>query len=111
MNLNPAKPASKLIQQATIETFTDNINSLEGEQNALTEFKIATPSESFCKSYLGNSKELEHACDRLTKENCDITSCCVRTIDNKCLAGSVNGPTYHNNDSYYYLGNCYGIEC
>jgi hypothetical protein len=118
LNLNQPKNESKLVQEVTVEMFTENINTLgQGQgQEILNEFKITTPSESFCQSYIGNSKELEPACNRLTNKNCDITSCCVRTIDNKCLAGSANGPTYHENNSsndssYYYLGKCYGTEC
>ena len=119
-DLTPPKPERKLVQEVTVEMFTDNINNLEGEKpETLSELKIATPSESFCQSYLGNSKELEPACNRLTNDNCDITKCCVRTIDNKCSAGSVNGPTYSvandgtliTKDTYYYLGKCYGRKC
>ena len=133
-DLNPVKPESKLVQQVTVETFTENINSLDGgmsqEQNGmgqnltkeidpLDELKMNSPSDSFCHSYQGNSKELDTECNRLTKSNCDITSCCVRTIDNKCSAGSIEGPTYPvgsdgtliTKDMYYYLGKCYGKKC
>lgn len=52
------------------------------------------PMNSFCESYLGNSSELEKACNELTKENCAKLSCCVYS-KNKCVAGdSQNGATY-----------------
>lgn len=107
IEMNPPKPESKLVQQVTVETF-----------DSMSE-KKANLADSFCKSYLGNSQELEGACNELTKKNCAQTSCCVFTVskegeeeEGKCVAGGPNGPTYRTDkdgklitiDSYYYLG-------
>ena len=72
------------------------------------------PAISFCESYLGNSQELEGACNQLTESNCAQTPCCVYedSSNSKCVAGGIHGPTYKTDkdgklitmDSYYYLG-------
>ena len=90
IDLNPPKPESKLVQQVTVETFTNS--------NSTTSFTedntVLQPSDSFCKSYLGNSSELNVSCGLLTETNCSKTSCCIYT-NNKCVAGDKqNGPTY-----------------
>jgi len=88
IDLNPPKPESKLVQQVTVETFTTSTNSFTEDNTVLQ------PSDSFCKSYLGNSSELNVSCGLLTETNCSKTSCCVYT-NNKCVAGDKqNGPTY-----------------
>jgi len=84
IDLNPPKPESKLVQQVTVETFTST-----SEDNT-----VLQPSDSFCKSYLGNSSELNVSCGLLTETNCSKTSCCVYN-NNTCVAGDKqNGPTY-----------------
>ena len=90
IELNPPKPESKLVQQVTVETFTNsNPTTSFTEDNT-----VLQPSDSFCKSYLGNSSELNVSCGLLTETNCSKTSCCVYT-NNKCVAGDKqNGPTY-----------------
>jgi hypothetical protein len=108
IELNPPKPESKLVQEITVETFSTQEN---------TEKLKMQPSESFCDSYLGNSQELEPACNRLTESNCNQTRCCVYAKSatdkaGKCVAGDLHGPTYKTDkdgklitiDSYYYLG-------
>jgi hypothetical protein len=98
-NFNPNVPPPKLIQQVTMETMENidlNINPVGG----------------FCESFLGDSSNLEPACNRLTKESCFETSCCVYTDTNKCVAGSKHGPTFKtdsqgnniNNKFFYHLG-------
>lgn len=102
IDLNPPKPESKLVQQVTVETFQD-----------LEDIKLNS-FDNFCESYLGNSNELEGACNQLTETNCSKTKCCVYN-NNKCVAGDSNGPTYKTDkdgklitlDSYYYMGSKY----
>jgi hypothetical protein len=119
IDLNPPKPESKLVQQVTVETL-DMMNgiSMDDSQENIKKMKL-NPSESFCKSYLGNSQELEGACNKLTETNCAQTSCCVfsKTSEiGKCVAGGLDGPTYKTDkdgklitmDTYYYLGKCRG---
>jgi hypothetical protein len=106
INLNPPKPQAKLLQEVTVEGF---------ENEEFEQLKLK-PSDSFCESYLGNSAELELECNKLTESNCAETKCCVFTVNKesrKCVAGSINGPTYKTDkdgklitmDSYYYMGN------
>lgn len=103
IDLNAPKPKSKLVQQVTVETFSqtnDDISNI-----------LANSLDNFCESYLGNSEELDKACNQLTASNCAKVKCCVFTND-KCLAGDSSGPTYKTDkdgklftiDSYYYLG-------
>jgi hypothetical protein len=116
INLNPPKPQSKLIQEVTVETFDSGANFDSGINinKEYTQMKLQ-PSDSFCESYLGKSSELEEECNKLTESNCAETRCCVLTTNKgnrKCVAGSINGPTYKTDkdgklltiDSYYYMG-------
>lgn len=99
INLNSPKSESKLVQQVVIET----LDTLRGSNSTL--------AASFCESYLGNSQELEGACNQLTENNCAQAKCCVYAKE-KCVAGGKDGPTYKTDkdgklltiDSYYYLG-------
>ena len=109
IDLNAPKPETKLVQQVTVETFTQE------ELEANPQNKISSSSENFCKSYLGNSGELEKGCNELTESNCGEVKCCVYG-NGKCVAGDINGPTYKTDkdgklitmDTYYYLGRCRG---
>jgi len=93
-----------------IEKFT----SLDGTNNNLgfdmmNQLKLVKPTDSFCESYMGSSNELNIACSSLTKNNCDITPCCVRSFHgNKCQAGNNSGPTFISKKTkFYHLGQCY----
>lgn len=109
IDLNAPKPESKLVQQVIVET----LDMLSSEEDI-----VLNPSESFCESYLGNSLELERACNKLTESNCATTKCCVYARE-KCVAGGKDGPTYKTDkngklitlDSYYYMGKCRGAKC
>jgi hypothetical protein len=119
IDLNTPKPESKLVQEITVETL-DMMSgkSMEDSQENVEKMKL-NPAESLCESYLGNSEELEGACNQLTETNCAQTSCCgfTKTEESgKCVAGGLHGPTYKTDkdgnlitiDSYYYLGKCHG---
>jgi len=90
-------------------------NFLEGFDTVVDTNK----SDSFCKSHIGSSDLLNESCNKLTQKNCNSTSCCVWTNNNKCVAGSENGPTYNTDkngktidlDYYYYKNKCYGTKC
>ena len=114
VDLNEAKPESRLVQQVTVETFVSNNDEESG--------MLSSSSEMFCESYLGNSVDLEKGCNELTESNCGQVKCCVysKIVENgKCVAGDINGPTYKTDkdgnlitmDSYYYLGKCRGTNC
>jgi hypothetical protein len=73
------------------------------------------PISDFCKS---NSASLKESCTKLTKKNCNATSCCVVLNGNKCVAGNQDGPTFKTDsgkditvDYYYYQNKCYGNSC
>lgn len=110
INLNEPKPESKLVQSVTVESFTKK--DVE-DSDANIEKMMATSSDIFCESYLGNSEELEKACNQLTESNCGEVKCCVFG-NGKCVSGDINGPTYKTDkdgklitmDSYYYMGKC-----
>jgi hypothetical protein len=110
IDLNQPKPESKLVQQVIVETL-DTLGGVSSQENI-----AFNPVESFCESYLGNSMELEGACNKLTEGNCAQTKCCVYTGE-QCVAGGKDGPTYKTDndgklitiDSYYYLGKCRGL--
>ena len=106
INLNPSYPPPKLIQEVTVESFL-NDNGLN-DQDLLQEVKDLRlfPIDSFCESHLGKAGELDEGCERLTKDICLETNCCVYTNFNKCVAGSKAGPTFVKHqqglDHYYY---------
>jgi hypothetical protein len=108
IDLNAPKPESKLVQQITVEAF-----SIDSEENIKQ--MMLSPSENFCESYLGDSSNLEKACNQLSEGNCMDVKCCVYG-NGKCVAGDISGPTYKTDkdgklitmDSYYYLGKCRG---
>ncbi len=106
INLNDEGPPKKLLQVFTMEGFEPSI-STDGPP-------ISTGAAAFCESYRGSSGELDTACSRLTQNNCNETSCCVFT-NNKCVAGTVNGPTYNNGSTntstYYFRNKCFGTNC
>ena len=117
IDLNPPKPETKLVQQVTVETLdTMNGSSMQDTKENIERMKL-NPVESFCESYLGNTQELETACNQLTETNCAQTKCCVFIKNGlnevgKCVAGDLQGPTYKTDkdgklitmDAYYYLG-------
>ena len=103
INLNVEEPPKKLLQVVTMEGFDGST--------------MPTGATAFCESYKGTSAQLNTECGRLTQKNCNETSCCVFT-NNKCVAGSANGPTYNtdnngntNTSSYYFQNQCYGSNC
>ena len=103
INLNVEEPPKKLLQVVTMEGFDGST--------------MPTGATAFCESYRGSSAQLNTACGRLTQKNCNETSCCV-FANNKCVAGSANGPTYNtdnngntNTSSYYFQNQCYGSNC
>jgi hypothetical protein len=94
-----------------INAFTNSKEPLDTMGTNTNDIPDLNPATSFCKSYLGNSADLEPACNKLTQPNCNQTSCCVFS-NGKCVAGDIHGPTYKTDkstaDTYYYQGQCYG---
>jgi hypothetical protein len=101
LNLNEPDVPKKLLKVVTIEGLTPALSS----------------STAFCDVNKGYT--LEQSCNKLTKYNCGLTSCCVYTSENKCQAGNKSGPTFNsdshgltkNLDYYYFENKCYGQGC
>lgn len=74
------------------------------------------PALGFCQANK-SGKSREDGCNKLTKENCKMTSCCVYAND-KCVAGNKQGPLFKTKngvkikaDNYHHYGKCYGKNC
>jgi len=70
LNFNEPDVPKKLLQVVTIEGLTPASSS----------------SIAFCD--VNKGYKLEQSCNKLTKYNCGLTSCCVYTNDNKCKASN-----------------------
>ncbi len=113
INLNIEEHPKKLIRVITMEAFQKQEKQKHQESN------ITSGADAFCQSYKGNSGNLNTACGNLTNKNCNATSCCILTSDQKCVAGNADGATYNtdsngktiNLDYYYYQNKCYGYKC
>ena len=110
MNFNNPQQNKKLLGVYTIEGLTNNIPDTS---------IIINKSDAFCENHLGSSGALDDSCGKLTQTNCNTTSCCVWTSDEKCVAGTVKGPTFNSDakgktiqlDYYYFKNKCYGPRC
>lgn len=99
IDMNPPK-SDKLVKVVTVENFENTI-------------------KSFCEVYETDAPKLEKACNNLTKENCNATSCCIWLNNSKCVAGNQGGPKFKDDenkqpisiDSYYYKNKCFGKNC
>jgi hypothetical protein len=77
---------------------------------------VVTDIAGFCNPTKFTPTEINNKCGELTKENCNVTGCCVYMNGNKCVGGDKNGPTFLsdgkgkllNIDYYYYKNQCYG---
>ena len=106
LNLNPEPSNKKVMQVVNIEALQNN--------NTNTSINL-NPISDFCKS---SSDSLKSSCEKLTKKNCNSTSCCVVLNGDKCVAGNQDGPTFKTDsgkditvDYYYYQNKCYGNSC
>ncbi len=105
LTLNEEPRQKKLLQVVTVE--------------AMSPIIPMSKSQAFCDVHKGSSGSLDELCGRLTRGNCNETSCCVWTSNKKCAAGGVDGPTFNTNsngatkelDYYFFQGKCYGTGC
>ena len=108
-----------------IHTIVINLNdispkvvTIEGLTPPDTSISI-NKSDAFCENYKSSAGSLDKSCGKLTKNNCNTTSCCIWTSDNKCVAGGINGPIFNSDsngkttelDYYYFKNKCYGKKC
>ena len=84
LDINAPDEPKKLLQVVTIEGLAPK------HDDSL----ILNPRTAFCESYRGSSGALDGLCRKLTKNNCNATSCCLWTNDDKCVAGGPGGPTF-----------------
>ena len=109
---------------AFINSIGLNLNSkklltMEGLTNPPDTSIIINKSDAFCESHRGSSGTLDKSCGKLTKNNCNSTSCCVWTSNNKCVAGGAGGPTFNTDSNgktkelgyYYFQNKCHGAKC
>lgn len=100
---------------------SNNISSSKKEkleiQKEIKELGLE-PHLGFCESNRNSGKGREEACSKLSKENCAMTSCCVYTDQEKCVAGSSRGTLYKTKngkplkvETYHHYGKCYGKKC
>ena len=95
----------KLLQVVTIEGLASSI--------------AINANDAFCESQRGSSGSLDGSCGKLTRNNCNSTSCCIWTSDDKCVAGGAGGPTFNTGadgktnslDYYYFHNKCHGNKC
>jgi len=71
----------------------------------------------FCTENSYDKQLINAKCNKLDKDVCASTECCVLLGGQKCVAGNQQGPsiptsysdfTIVNRDFYYYAGKCYG---
>ena len=62
-------------------------------------------------------ENIDERCEKLPKDVCASTSCCVLLGDQRCVQGNKQGPTnkgvysdttIKNKDAYYYMSKCFG---
>ena len=109
LNLNAKPPKKQLLQVVTMEGLTNNPDTSI----------IINKNDAFCESHKESGGTLDESCGKLTQSNCNSTSCCVFTSENKCVAGGANGPMFNTEpngktkslDYYYFQNKCYGNKC
>ena len=112
IDLNAEQPNKKIVQTVNIEALTSKKDSKKEAPNTSINLN---PIIDFCKS---SSDSLKKSCAKLTKKNCNATTCCVMLDGEKCVAGNQDGPTFKTEsgkditvDYYYYQNKCYGNSC
>jgi hypothetical protein len=117
------KKKSKKTDTTTVETDTTTSTTTDDTNEIVTPPEHNKPNTSinlnpitdFCKS---SSDSLKESCTKLTKKNCNETTCCIVLNGKKCVAGNQDGPTFKTDsgeditvDYYYYQSKCYGPMC
>jgi hypothetical protein len=99
-----------------------NKNTKQINKNTVKPVVLEKPNDGlseitgFCNPSKFTPSDINNKCSQLTKENCNVTGCCVYLNGNKCVGGDKNGPTFLsdgkgkllNVDYYYYKNQCYG---
>ena len=119
------KPAWNTIAGQQINTLSDTITiKKRPDVPVITADNCSTHSllgsdykNDICETYKGDYQTINKKCNALSNTNCSLLSCCVLLNGNKCIAGSVNGPTYLTDQGntidyayYTYRGKVYPEE-
>ena len=102
-----------------VPTYQDSIylSKTTGESTVTEVTDTDAISKGICSHYKDYPKKIESECNKLDKNICASTDCCVLFGGSKCVAGNTHGPTsklnygditIRNRDFYYYKGKCYG---
>jgi hypothetical protein len=93
------------------------LSRLTGLSYAMPVVDSGSQLSGFCAFNQSNPGQTETECNKLNKNTCASTSCCVLLGGSKCVSGNESGPTMKSNfgdiyiknkDHYYYQGKCYG---
>ena len=61
---------------------------------AFDKTKMSAYADGLCDKYASTPELIEQTCNKLSKGNCKVPSCCGWLNDSKCVAGNKSGPTY-----------------
>ena len=71
-------------------------------------------ASAFCDKYKHDPNELQKKCNKMSKKECTVPSCCVLLNGAECVAGDIHGPTFHGTtdnpiktEYWYYKNTCY----
>jgi hypothetical protein len=112
------QPGSKLYNPTTwVPNYGDSVYLSKLVEKSSPLYNTATQQAGICVQYANDPVRLEEQCNKLDKNVCGSTQCCVLLGGSKCVSGDKNGPTMKSNYSdlliqnreyYYYNGVCYG---
>ena len=119
-NINYYEPGTyKYGPNLYIPSYEDSIylSKTTGKHTASEYLDMASLAGGICTHYKDYPDKLEEECNKLDKNICGSTDCCVLLGGSKCVSGNAQGPTsklnynditIRNRDYYYYKGKCYG---
>ena len=94
-----------------------NIDEIQDIQKEIRGMGLE-PALGFCEKHRSSGINREEECNKLTKDNCSKTTCCVYINNSKCVAGTANGALYKtkngekiNVTTFDHNGKCFGNKC
>jgi hypothetical protein len=90
-----------------VPNYEDSIylSKLTGLSTTTPIYDMASMQKGFCKYYENQPDKIEQVCNRLNKNGCASTSCCVLLGGSKCVAGNENGPKFKTNYGDVFVKN------
>ena len=95
----------------------EDINYMNNKFITKPEVVSGFNKRGFCDLENNIMENIDKRCEKLPKDVCASTSCCVLLGDQRCVQGNKQGPTnkgiyndttIKNKDVYYYRGKCFG---